>query len=562
MSVVMYPEILTEDIRSDKKRKAELKVYSALKKTLPCGFHVFYNCNWLDQHGQSYKNDGEADFVIAHEKLGYIVLEVKGGVISRDKKSRQWYATGSGNETHKIKNPIEQAKKSKHVIFKKLKEILGNNINSVRREHAVIFPGSGRPRSKSDLGADMPFNIFMFLEDMPKLGSKVETLLKDTSDATTPCAPLGKRGIDELINLFNKEFIFEPRLLAKVELSESQIEEATHNQKMILKLMENNNRVLIPGGAGTGKTFLAIEKAKLLEKSEYSVLFLCFNIPLSKHLDRILIESKNTHVHAHNQFCEELAVKANIPLPDKSFDENKYWKKVTSVFLEALEKNPEKRYDAIIVDEGQDFEDEWLEGLEYCLKDSNNGFFYIFYDDNQRIYNQNMSRLKKLDIPSCALFQNVRNSKPIFTGSSAFYQGGDIECLGPDGFEIEWVEAEQQQRDRKLEKVLNTLITTEGFAKSEIAVLTGKSYKEYKNFSVGKYEFCRADDINSDYIVLDSIRRFKGLERQVVILIDLNVVKKDNQLLYVGFSRARSLLFVIDDAKTIKDLKSKILCKK
>ena len=105
---------------------------------------------------------------------------------------------------------------------------------------------------------------------------------------------------------------------------------------------------------------------------------------------------------------------------------------------------------------------------------------------------------------------------------------------------------------------MNRLITTEGVAKSEIAVLTARAHKEYENFSAGKYEFCKADDINSNYIVLDSIHRFKGLEREVVILIDLNLALKNDrlQLLYVGFSRARSLLFVIDDTETIKDLKS------
>lgn len=558
----MYPKNLTEDIRSDKKRKAELKVYYALKKTLTDGFHVFYNCSWSDQHQGSNRDDGEADFIIAHEKFGYIVLEVKGGVISRD-ENRQWYTTDSENKKHKIKNPVEQAKTSKHVIFRKLKDILGKNIKSVRKKHAVVLPGSSRHQSKIDLGADMPRNTLMFLEDIPNLGSKVEILLSDTSRAAAH-APFGKAGIDGLIKLFNQSFSLNPARLAKNKLFELEIEEATNRQKKILKLMKNNNRVLISGGAGTGKTFLAIEKAKLLAKLGYSVLFLCFNIPLCKYLDRILTESENIHVHAHNQFCEKLAKDANIPLPDKSSDENKYWGKVTDVFLEALEKNPEKRYDAIIVDEGQDFKDEWLESLEYCLKDSGKGFLYIFYDNNQRLYHQNIDKLQKIAKTSCDLFENVRNTIQIFTGAGAFYHGGTLECLGPDGDDIEWIEAEQEQRDRKLEKVLNTLIITDGIAKSEIAVLTGRSYKNYENFSVGKHEFCRADDINSDYVVLDSIRRFKGLEKEAVILIDLNVPLKKNdlQLLYVGFSRPRCSLFVIDDTEAIKGLKSKVLCKK
>ena len=552
MPVIMHPEILTEDILSDKKRKAELEVYFALKKTLTDGFHVFYNCNWLDPHQQSNRYDGEADFVIAHEKFGYIVLEVKGGIISRDEKSQQWCS----NKIYEIKDPVQQALDSKHVIFKKLKNILGNNIGLIRRRHAVVFPGSGKPKSKSDLGAGMPLDIFMFLDDMPSLGSKViEVLLNDPPDAVKQYAPLRKAGIDGLIKLFSQGFSLEPRLRTTIGSCEFKILEITQQQKKILKLTENNKRMRISGGAGTGKTSLAIEKAKLLAQSGHSVLFLCFNIPLSKYLNRILDESENIHIHAHYQFCLKVATEANIPLPDKNSE--KYWEEVPYILLDALEKKTDMRYDAVIVDEGQDFKDEWIESLENCLKDRDNGFFYVFYDDNQRIYNQSTGGLQKIANTSLHLFENVRNSKPIFAGSSAFYQGGTLESLGPEGLDIEWIEAEQQ-RDKKLEKILNKLINTEGISKSEIAVLTARSYKNYENFSVGKYEFCRADDINSNYIVLDSIHRFKGLEKQVVILIDLNVAfsKGRSQLLYVGFSRARSLLFIIDDAETIKDLKS------
>ena len=561
MPVVMHPEILTEDILSDKKRKAEREVYFALKETLTDGFHVFYNCSWLDPHRQSNKEDGEADFVIAHEKFGYIVLEVKGGVISRDEKSQQWYSKDARNKVYEIKDPVKQARDSKHVILEKLKNVLGDNLGFIRTRHAVVFPGSGRPKSKSDLGADMPLDIFMFLDDMPNLGSKVlKTLLNDPSDATTRYAPLKKAGIEELIKFFSQGFSLEPSLLSKIRSCEFKIVEKTEQQKRILEQTEDNGKMRISGGAGTGKTSLAIEKAKRLALSGHSVLFLCFNVPLCKYLNRILDGLENIHVYAYHQLCLRAAKEANIPLPDKTSDEDKYWEDVAYVLLDALEKNPDMRYDAIIVDEGQDFRGEWLESLDGCLKDQENGFFYIFYDDNQRIYDKCIDGLQKIanSFFHVRLSHNIRNSKPIFAGSSAFYQGGVLESLGPEGPDIEWIEAEQQQRDKKLEKALNRLTNTEGIPKSEIAVLTARSYKNYENISLGKYEFCRADNINSDYIVLDSIHRFKGLEKKVVILIDLNapLTKGRLQLLYVGFSRARSLLFVIDDAETIKDLKS------
>ena len=556
MSVIIYPETLKEDIISDKKRKAELDVYAALKKTLPDGFYVFYNCNWLDPHRRSNKDDGEADFVVAHEKFGYIVLEVKGGVISRDEKSRQWYSKGSDDEVYEIKNPIEQARDSKHVILKKLQKALGKKLGFIATKHAVVFPGSGRPRSDSDLGADMPLDIFMFLEDMPKLGLKVfKALINEPPGSNTKYSPLGKAGIDEMKKLFCQGFDLEPSLQSKIKSCEFKILEATQQQKKIIKQTEDNKKMLISGGAGTGKTALAIEKAKILAQSGYSVLFLCFNIPLSKYLNHVLREWEKIHVHAHHQFCLDIAKKVGVPTPDKN--SSNYWDEVPYILLEVLEKSPNTRYDAIIIDEGQDFKDDWLEIIEDCLKDHENGFFYIFYDDNQTIYRKNLDGLRKIDKASFRLFENIRNSKPIFAGSSAFYQGETLESLGPEGLDIDWIEVRRQQRDKELEKTLNKLINNEGIAETEIAILTAKSHKNYEGFFVGRYKFCKADELDSNHIVLDSIHRFKGLEREVVILIDLNAALNREQLLYVGFSRARSLLFVIDDMETLENLRSR-----
>ena len=555
----MHPEILTEDILSDKKRKAERDVYFALKETLPDDFHVFYNCNWLDPHRRSNRDDGEADFIVAHEKFGYIVLEVKGGVISRDERSRQWHSKDSRNEIYKIKNPVKQACDSKHVILNKLKEVLGDKLGFINTKHAVIFPGSSQPKSNSALGADMPLDIFMFSEDMPKLGTKIfKAILNEPAGTNTRYTPLGKAGINTLEKLFSQGFSLDQSLLSKIKSCEFKIQKVTQQQKKILKLTENNKRMLISGGAGTGKTSLAIEKAKLLTQKGHSVLFLCFNVPLFKHLDRILGESENIHIHAYHQFCLKVATEANITIPDKNSD--KYWEEVPYILLDALEKNPDTRYDAIIVDEGQDFKDEWLESLEGCLKDRDNGFFYIFYDDNQKIYHQHINKLQNISSAffDLDLIENIRNSKPIFAGSKAFYQGGTLESRGPEGLGIMWTETKKQQRDKQLENTLNKLTNNEGITKSEIAILTAKSYKNYENFSVGKHEFCRADNPDSNRIVLDSIYRFKGLEREVVILIDLNAALNKEQLLYVGFSRARSLLFVIDDTDVIKNLKSRV----
>lgn len=311
-------------------------------------------------------------------------------------------------------------------------------------------------------------------------------------------------------------------------------------------------RLAVSGGAGTGKTSLAVEKAKGLGRLGKTTLLLCFNAPLSAYLRQMLRNDLNVEVHNFHQFCLKSITNAGIKIPKENQPD--FWEELPYLLLDALQDSKSKKYDAIIIDEGQDFRREWLEAALAALKDSKAGTFYLFYDDNQRLYPATAD-LSNLADNSIRLFENVRNSRPIFQAARAFYAGGDLESLGPDGLAVEWEAVSAEARDRSLEKILNKLVNNEGVAQSEIAILTAKSYESYQPI-IGRYKCCRADDLAANAVILDSIYRFKGLEKEVVILIDLNAATDKTALLYVGFSRARSLLLVLDTPETIKHLKT------
>ena len=93
MPANMYPATLSKETLSDPSREAEVMVYNALKNELNDSFHIFYNCDWHDTTKRGRDEEGEADFVLAHEIYGYLVIEVKGGIISRDEGTRQWYSS-------------------------------------------------------------------------------------------------------------------------------------------------------------------------------------------------------------------------------------------------------------------------------------------------------------------------------------------------------------------------------------------------------------------------------------------------------------------------------------
>ncbi len=553
MPANMYPSYLSKEILSNPSREAEIMVYNALRDELNDSFHVFYNCDWHDTTKKGRDEEGEADFVLAHETYGYIVIEVKGGIISRDEPSREWYSTErKSGRVHKIKNPVKQARVSRHYILNKLKEIHKDSLGFIRCKHCAVFPHSGRPKAR-ELGADMPIEIFAFEDDMHKLGKKlIQILLRDPEGTKTSYSPLTQAGIKSIHTLFNKGFKLEPSVFTRVRSCEFQIEELTKKQKECLKSLNSFKRLMVAGAAGTGKTCLAIEKSIILSEEGFEVLYLCHNDALAKYLQKRLAKYPNVQVSSYFKFCLDIAKQLQIQVPDRSKPD--YWDELALILLKAEGADENFLKDAIVVDEGQDFLQDWVDSLESLLRDKENSLFYLFYDDNQRIYNKSKPHAALSNAPKYELYKNIRNSKPIFEVSSLFYKGQNLEASGPDGLDIELIETTEAVRDRTVEKCLNRLINNEDINPNEIAILTAQSLNKFDGLSLEAHKTRTADDIDGEGVVVDNIYRFKGLEKEVVILIDLKESIDNQALIYVGTSRARSYLIIIDDKSAIESL--------
>src|SRR6266702_4314231 len=76
--------------------------------------------------------------------------------------------------------------------------------------------------------------------------------------------------------------------------------------------------------------------------------------------------------------------------------------------IRAVELRPDPKYDAIIFDEGQDFQDTWWLALEVCLSKGRQSILYVFYGDNQHVY-RNPGSIPA-DLQHFPLTENVRES--------------------------------------------------------------------------------------------------------------------------------------------------------
>jgi len=146
----MLPERLDPETESP----AERLLYQVFQKQLPNDFVVFHAVNWLLREPHQGAWNGEADFVIVHPAHGLLVLEVKGGPIRYDARTRQWF---SG--PHSIRDPVKQARRNQYALMAKLGEHPRWPDRPILFGHAVAFPDV--EVGDRDLGPDLPRAIVL-----------------------------------------------------------------------------------------------------------------------------------------------------------------------------------------------------------------------------------------------------------------------------------------------------------------------------------------------------------------------------------------------------------------
>jgi len=304
---------------------------------------------------------------------------------------------------------------------------------------------------------------------------------------------------------------------------------------------------------------LAMEKARRLANEGFQVLFTCFNKNLALWVrdhfaqDPYIVNERIFVVHYHGlvwEFCHKARV-ALPPVPQTTAGNvlSVYFDEVLSQkLLEAIDKFP-ARFDAIIADEGQDFAEMWWITLLDLLKDREQGVFYIFYDDNQRIYSREMMLpFNELPFP---LNLNCRNTDKIHEQVLRFYQGDPKpRSRGPMGVEPEFVPVEPGSEREALRRVFARLFTEERLPSKSVVILTPRSIRTSQfreGDRIGNVVLTWEWHPGPGQVQISPIYGFKGLESPIVILIELDKLDfaTEDYLLYVALSRPRDHLIVL-----------------
>ncbi|WP_417688998.1 NERD domain-containing protein [Roseibium sp.] len=546
---------------------AELRLLSALEKQLADDFSVLHSVAWIGRPNRSVPLDGEIDLLVCHPRFGILVIEVKGGRISLDYRSGKWTSTDRFGNSHDIKNPFEQAKKGKFGILEKLKECPAWQKLGIRYfniGHAAFFPDIGNANQLR--GPDAPPELIGDRNDMGTLGDWVKGAFQYWRGETGGrLENIGESGVTTVVRLFARVTSTRALLSARIEDEEVQRIELTRKQAAILDFLRRQRRVLITGGAGTGKTLIAMEKAIRNSDEGIRTLLVCFNRGLADHLREQCENVPNLDVASFHQVCHrwiekvrnvthrDLLVEARQEYPGA----DEFGQLMPIALANAIDLLGPK-YDAVIVDEGQDFGDEFWLPIEMLLVRPEEGMLYVFLDENQDIYG------RSAEIPIAGepmvLDRNCRNTDVIHAGAYRYYRGSLVEPPEIRGVPIETLCANGPQKQARLvAKLLTRLVAEEGVRPHDIAVLLG----ERRSKAVFERELRamplpaiarlgRLEDYGPGVITLETIARFKGLERPIIVLwaIDDLSVDRDRESYYVGMSRAKSALYLCGSRET------------
>lgn len=556
---VLWPRQLPRSIRDDPRRSAEVRVYDRLAEVLDDSFHVFYSSPWLGTDRLGNEKDGECDFLIAHPDHGILAIEVKGGrEISFDPQDGQWRSADHGGFVHKIKDPVEQARSAKHEILRRLNASPKWRRRFIHAAHGVVFPSAGSPLG--DLGADRPARIFCCSRQFREaFGDWIAQRLK-AGQRPDNCEPLGRDGIAALERLLAHPFTLSFRIGAALAEADTEFRVLEPSQYQILDIIADIPRALVRGGAGTGKTVVAIEEALRSAAAGRKTLLTCHSRPLASDLERKLKNVENLTVAGFHALCGRMSRKAGVSPPAGISESELYESALPNALYHAMEVQPGLRWDTIIADEGQDFRDEWWIALDACLVPD--GRIRVFMDSNQRVYESAGNGVRDLSVVPVRLSRNLRNTKNIHKAASVHYSGPDIIADGPDGLEVSWVSAESPEA--KVEaayRELRRLVFNEEVAPGDIAVLVNGSAAQasfLERSSGTSIPFTDAETMALEEVVVDTVRRFKGLERPAVILIVSGDEMDRRELAYVAFSRARAYLCVVSSAKEAKWLSERV----
>ena len=504
----------------------------------------------VGQRVTDHKKDHEIDFVVAMEAAGIICVEVKGGNVWHDGNTwRQSTASGP-----KAINPVEQVREGCYALRSFVEGDQRWKQPWLRWDHAVVLPGANV--SQDFALPDCPRWKVTDKSELTELASRLRAVLLKR-ETTNPL--LKSEGIDQLRTVLSGRGLTQRDIVARAQENEDAAQILTEHQAVILDAIRLLNRIEVRGGAGSGKTLLAVEQARRLSADGKRVALVCYSHGLASYLRRLTSSWSRRQQPAYVGEFHSLGVQWGAPVgPDESVrtaESQQFWeydlpREMTELAATLM---PGHRFDAIVVDEAQDFADNWWQPILAALRDPDAGGLFIFSDEGQRVFDRHGS--PPVPLVPLVLDHNLRNTRQIATAFQPLVDS-PMRYLGGDGPDVSFVPCTADDAmsvgDDQVEALLDN-----GWRPEDVALLTtGSRHPEQIARQAEGSEKYWDSFWDVDQVFYGHVLGFKGLERRAVVLVVNGSERRERsrERLYVGLSRARDQLVVCGDPDFIREV--------
>jgi hypothetical protein len=488
---------------------------------------------------------GEIDFVVVW-KRGLLAIEVKGGTVTCE--DGIWtFEDRYGNSYEKALSPIAQAQGGySSMLSKFLRPGVGDRLLSrAASGFCALFPTTPLSSARHFIGgAEMPKELVGTKEDcrdqQALLAFLERTIAYWQRRAPSNTTPLKIDEVAAIVKALRPSFDrVAPLSISLARVRDEQLE-LTEDQYMMLDLSVDSPRIMCEGGAGTGKTFLAIES--LRREADNNPIMVLGTQHLAEHLRH-----------------------ENVPSPQRIVS-----------FHELLAGQLEgKTYSTLIVDEGQQLTNEKALSALAAILDMPfaEARWRWFSDRNHqvtklsRFENGAYEALRSMASFAPRLRHNCRNTPKIVTATE-FVTGlkvGEtkVRGVGPDVVYSQASTADDRVQDaaaqikrwlsddevRPADIVLLSSLDVERSSIPRIAAASGQRYEPWRP---------AASRNRGEALGAATIEQFRGLEAPFVVLCDIaGQLESLVPMLYLGMTRANFGLFVSCDEQVRLDILSK-----
>ncbi len=562
----MIPSVISPEVKSN----AERKIFEWFRDDPTTeGWVVLHSLGIANHRTVLY---GELDFFVIAPRLGVFALEVKGGRVSCN--DGVWSFTNKyGITTSKSRGPFAQANEGMFSLIDAVKQKYGPNhkLSNLLYGTGVMFPDIEFQVTGTEGEQWQVFDV----RNHCSVGDYIRKLAKNTKqkwEEQFGFFPHDKipdsKDVKELSTMLRGNFDKIMTLGKKIYYTEEAFVTLTEEQFRCLDQLEDNPRCLILGAAGTGKTLLAVEEVKRSVLQGQKVAFFCYNSMLANWLKQsfecMIPAMHPEYVGTIDAWLLQIANKTGAQIRPCQGELTEFYKtELPLIALDAMDQNI-VMYDKIVIDEAQDIlGTDAFEVLDASLKGGiERGRWAMFGDfTRQAIYQETKHADRMIeDLDSRTSFIrfklkiNCRNTK---------YIGDEIKCItGFDSSSYIWTKVEgvpvehrvfnsDEEQKHQIENLIEKLLA-EGVSAKNITILSPYKRENSIISEVSGVKIREYNPKNEASVSFSTIQAYKGLENMVVILSDIESFENE-QLMYVGLSRARSALFIFESSKARKE---------